>query len=116
MRAYVRGDLHCEFHPDGGRQLIGHVPPKADIAVVAGGCRWVEASWVLEDNQLSDESVRSALVPRRYKTYRIYEKPLPSGHPGAPFGPDFGKLSRAELTAEGPGPANARVAANPRLQ
>jgi len=36
MRAYVCGDLHCEFHRDGGRQLIGHVLPKADIAVVAG--------------------------------------------------------------------------------
>jgi hypothetical protein len=43
---------------------------------VAGGYRWVEASWILEDNQLSDETIRSALVPRRYKTYRIYEKQL----------------------------------------
>ena len=43
---------------------------------MAGGYRRAEASWVLEDNQLSDESIRSAFVPRRYKTYRIYEKPL----------------------------------------
>jgi GNAT superfamily N-acetyltransferase len=43
---------------------------------VAGGYRWAEASWVLEDNQLSDDSIRSAFVPKRYKTYRIYEKQL----------------------------------------
>jgi hypothetical protein len=46
------------------------------IRSLAGGYRYAEASWVLEDNQLSDESIRSALVPQRYKTYRIYEKPL----------------------------------------
>jgi hypothetical protein len=46
------------------------------IRSVAGGYRHAEASWVLEDNQLSDESIRSAFAPQRYKTYRIYEKPL----------------------------------------
>jgi hypothetical protein len=46
------------------------------LRTVAGGYRYTEASWVLEDNQLSDESIRSAFVPQRYKTYRIYEKPL----------------------------------------
>ena len=43
---------------------------------VARGYRLAEASWVLEDNPLSDKSIRNAFNPRRYKTYRIYEKPL----------------------------------------
>jgi GNAT superfamily N-acetyltransferase len=42
----------------------------------ARGYRLAEASWVLEDNQLSDKSIRNAFNPRRYKTFRIYEKPL----------------------------------------
>jgi Icc-related predicted phosphoesterase len=36
MKAYVCADLHCEFHPDGGRELIARILPDADIAVVAG--------------------------------------------------------------------------------
>ncbi|MCY2926004.1 MAG: N-acetyltransferase [Planctomycetota bacterium] len=43
---------------------------------LASGYRWVEASWVLEDNQMSNESIIGALVPTRYKTYRLYEKPI----------------------------------------
>ena len=35
-----------------------------------------EASWVLEDNDLSNRTIKSALEPRHYKTYRIYEKPI----------------------------------------
>jgi len=35
-----------------------------------------EASWVLEDNVMSNRTLTRALVPRRYKTYRIYEKPI----------------------------------------
>jgi hypothetical protein len=38
--------------------------------------RAAEASWVLEDNHMSDSSIRNALNPQRYKTYRIYEKPI----------------------------------------
>jgi predicted phosphodiesterase len=36
MKAYVCADLHCEFHPDGGRTLIAGVLPDADLIVVAG--------------------------------------------------------------------------------
>ena len=42
----------------------------------ARGYRLAEASWVLEDNQLSDQTIRSVFNPERYKTYRIYEKRL----------------------------------------
>ena len=42
------------------------------------GYRSAEASWVLEDNQMSNLSIQGALNPTRYKTYRIYEKPLAS--------------------------------------
>jgi len=45
----------------------------------ARGYRLAEASWVLEDNQLSNDSIRGAFGTRRYKTYRIYEKPLGPG-------------------------------------
>ena len=43
---------------------------------LAAGYRWVEASWVLEDNQMSNESIIGALVPMGRKTYRLYEKPI----------------------------------------
>jgi predicted phosphodiesterase len=36
MKTYICSDLHCEFHPDGGRELIAHVLPDADLIVVAG--------------------------------------------------------------------------------
>lgn len=36
MNAYVCADLHCEFHPDGGRDLIAHVLPDAEMIIVAG--------------------------------------------------------------------------------
>lgn len=36
MKAYVCADLHCEFHPDGGRDLIAHVLPDAEMIIVAG--------------------------------------------------------------------------------
>jgi predicted phosphodiesterase len=36
MKAYVCADLHCEFQPDGGRELIEHALPDAEIAIVAG--------------------------------------------------------------------------------
>jgi len=35
-----------------------------------------EASWVLEDNVMSNRTIQSALDPRHYKTYRIYEKAI----------------------------------------
>ncbi|MCY2928003.1 MAG: hypothetical protein NTV86_00635 [Planctomycetota bacterium] len=44
---------------------------------MAHGFLWAEASWVLEDNHMSDESIRNAFHPTRYKTYRLYEKPIP---------------------------------------
>jgi hypothetical protein len=38
------------------------------------GYRMAEASWVLEDNQMSNLSIQGALEPTLYKTYRIFEK------------------------------------------
>ncbi|MFO7870000.1 MAG: GNAT family N-acetyltransferase [Kiritimatiellia bacterium] len=35
-----------------------------------------EASWVLEDNDLSNRTITHALDPDHYKTYRIYDKKL----------------------------------------
>jgi GNAT superfamily N-acetyltransferase len=35
-----------------------------------------EASWVLEDNEMSNRTIRNVLSPEHYKTYRIYEKPI----------------------------------------
>jgi len=35
-----------------------------------------EASWVLEDNDMSNRTISKGLSPTRYKTYRIYEKPV----------------------------------------
>ncbi|HUS91685.1 MAG TPA: hypothetical protein VM695_07525 [Phycisphaerae bacterium] len=35
-----------------------------------------EASWVLEDNDMSNRTIRNVLEPEHYKTYRIYEKPI----------------------------------------
>jgi len=40
------------------------------------GIRLAEASWVLEDNFNSNQTIQGAFNPRRYKTYRIYEKSL----------------------------------------
>ena len=46
------------------------------IRGMARGYRAAEASWVLEDNHLSNSSIQGAVNPVRYKTYRIYEKPI----------------------------------------
>jgi len=35
-----------------------------------------EASWVLEDNDMSNRTIQNVLEPEHYKTYRIYEKPI----------------------------------------
>jgi hypothetical protein len=35
-----------------------------------------EASWVLEDNVMSNRTIQNVLDPEHYKTCRIYEKPL----------------------------------------
>lgn len=35
-----------------------------------------EASWVLEDNTMSNRTIQNVLEPEHYKTYRIYEKAL----------------------------------------
>jgi len=35
-----------------------------------------EASWVLEDNDMSNRTIQNVLRPEHYKTYRIYEKPI----------------------------------------
>jgi GNAT superfamily N-acetyltransferase len=35
-----------------------------------------EASWVLEDNTMSNRTIQNVLEPEHYKTYRIYEKQI----------------------------------------
>ncbi len=40
-----------------------------------GGYRWSEFSWTLEDNNAVNTIIRNVGC-RKYKTYRIYEKPL----------------------------------------
>lgn len=35
-----------------------------------------EASWVLEDNDMSNRTIQNVLEPEHYKTYRIYEKSI----------------------------------------
>ncbi|MHC4599217.1 MAG: GNAT family protein [Planctomycetota bacterium] len=35
-----------------------------------------EASWVLEDNLMSNRTITKSISPELYKTYRIYEKPI----------------------------------------
>jgi hypothetical protein len=40
-----------------------------------------EASWVLEDNEMSNRTIQNVLRPEHYKTYRIYEKPVVKGLP-----------------------------------
>jgi GNAT superfamily N-acetyltransferase len=41
---------------------------------IEAGYHTAEASWVLEDNDMSNRTISKALNPTRYKTYRIYEK------------------------------------------
>jgi hypothetical protein len=52
-------------------QLIGAVMP----ATAAFGFRWIELSWILEDN-LPMRRILERLGARAYKTYRIYGKAL----------------------------------------
>jgi hypothetical protein len=52
-------------------QLIGSVLPPA----AAYGFRWVELSWILEDN-LAMRRILERLGARAYKTYRVYGKIL----------------------------------------
>jgi hypothetical protein len=47
------------------------------IRGMARGYNLGEASWVLEDNYMSNRTIEHALSPERYKTYRLFEKPLP---------------------------------------
>ena len=41
-----------------------------------------EASWVLEDNDMSNRTIQNVLEPTHYKTYRIYEKQIAPGADG----------------------------------
>jgi hypothetical protein len=52
-------------------QLIGMVRPEVQKL----GFRWVELSWILEDNRPM-RSILERLGTKSYKTYRIYEKTL----------------------------------------
>lgn len=52
-------------------QLIGAILP----AAIALKLRWIELSWILEDN-LPMRRILERLGARAYKTYRIYEKTL----------------------------------------
>ena len=40
------------------------------------GYRVAEASWILEDNLVSAQTITNAFKSEHYKTYRIYEKPI----------------------------------------
>ncbi len=55
MRVYVCSDLHVEFHPDGGAELIGCRLPEADLILVAGD---------LANARLLPEALK--LLARRY--------------------------------------------------
>ena len=46
----------------------------------AKGYDTAEASWVLQDNVMSNRTIQDLLDPRLYKTYRIYEKAIASSH------------------------------------
>jgi len=43
---------------------------------VEKGYVYCEASWVLEDNVMSNRTISKSVTPELYKTYRIYEKPI----------------------------------------
>ena len=45
------------------------------------GYDFIEASWILEDNELSRRTLEHALDATHYRTYRIYEKPIVSAGP-----------------------------------
>ena len=44
-------------------------------AALARGYKRIEASWILENNTMMNQIIER-LGGRRYKTYRIYERPL----------------------------------------
>jgi hypothetical protein len=46
------------------------------IRGMAKGYCFGEASWVLEDNAMSSRTIINTLGAERYKTYRIYDKPI----------------------------------------
>ncbi|MHC4779960.1 MAG: hypothetical protein ACYTFG_15415 [Planctomycetota bacterium] len=43
---------------------------------VETGYVYCEASWVLEDNVMSNRTISKSISPTIYKTYRLYEKPI----------------------------------------
>jgi ribosomal protein S18 acetylase RimI-like enzyme len=47
---------------------------------ISKGYLTAEASWVLEDNVMSNRTIQNLLAPRLYKTYRIYEKAIGQTH------------------------------------
>jgi hypothetical protein len=62
--------------PEWRRTGLVPVPLFVELLSRAGArYRRAELSWVLEDNQMTNESV-AALGARQYKTYRIYQKEL----------------------------------------
>jgi GNAT superfamily N-acetyltransferase len=43
---------------------------------VKRGYKHCEASWVLEDNVMSNRTISKSFTPELYKKYRLYEKPI----------------------------------------
>jgi type I site-specific restriction endonuclease len=56
------------------RTRAEHIDPALKAA--GWGVDIGEASWVLEDNEMSNRTIQNVLRPEHYKTYRIYEKPI----------------------------------------
>jgi hypothetical protein len=72
MRRSLSGTLIGSAIP---LQLIASVLPPA----AALGFRWIELSWILEDN-LPMRRILERLGAPAYKTYRVYGKQLGSPH------------------------------------
>ena len=75
----ARKGRRCGEHPHavvGGRNRGDETMTKHKIAILgASGYTGAELGWTLEDNYMINRCV-AAVGARRYKTYRIYEKPL----------------------------------------
>ncbi len=80
-------------------QLIGAVLP----ANAVFGFRWIELSWILEDN-LPMRRILERLGARAYKTYRVYGKALGQG--GTPAGAPASAPASAPAGAPAGAPAS----------
>ncbi len=72
------GFFESEDDLDAARQYLAMAYPLCDEVYRRardGGYRWSEFSWTLEDNNAVNTIIRNVGC-RKYKTYRIYERPL----------------------------------------